>query len=144
MCDLAGKVSEFKQALSSDPRFFPLLFRLRDSTVPGVTAEAHAIAQHWGDDFFGWAWECCAQCKHAAERLMLDPVVRPEQLAAEMEAATVPPAALRPKPEPTEAVRAAPATAAMSSSAASVGFTPLQSPAAAAGSGTTMMMSPSR
>ena len=54
MCDLAGKVSEFKQALASDPRFFPLLFRLRDSTVPGVTAEAHAIAQHWGDDFFGW------------------------------------------------------------------------------------------
>ena len=95
--ELAGRVSEFKQALSSEPSFFPLLFNLRDSTLPGVSEEAHAIAKHWGEDFFGWAWECCWSCKSVAAKLMLDPVVRPEELEAEMKAASVPPPSLRPK-----------------------------------------------
>lgn len=56
--NLAGRTSEFKQLLSADPDFFPLLFRLRDSSAAGITEHAHSIASHWGDEFFGWAWEC--------------------------------------------------------------------------------------
>lgn len=67
--------SEVKAALGTDPRFFPLLFSLRDvahELAPEVAPLAEALAAHWADEFFGWAWECCGVCKAAAERLSLD------------------------------------------------------------------------
>lgn len=63
-----GKTSEFKAALSAEGSFFPLLFSLRDSDLDAVIALAHRIASHWGDDFFGWAWECCSVCKQVGAR----------------------------------------------------------------------------
>ena len=66
-----GKTSEFQQALAHEASFFPMLFALRDSDAPAVVDLAHQIASHWADEFFGWAWECCALCKRVAAKLML-------------------------------------------------------------------------
>ena len=71
LCHL-GRTSEIRAGLSADPDFFPLLFRLRDSSDSSVSRRAHDIAAHWADDFFGWAWECCAASKGVAERLMIE------------------------------------------------------------------------
>ena len=45
---------------------------LRRSKLRRRSCRNHRIASHWGDDFFGWAWECCALCKRVAAKLMLD------------------------------------------------------------------------
>ena len=67
-----GGVGEFKSLLSAETRFFPLLFRLRDSGIDDVTLRSHQLASHWADEFFGWAWACCTRCKEVAAALMLD------------------------------------------------------------------------
>ena len=72
-----ARSSDFKSALSHDHAFFPLLFTLRDSLTPGVSEHAYAIAKHWGDDFFGWAWEVCSVCKDLARRMALEPRTKP-------------------------------------------------------------------
>jgi hypothetical protein len=100
--------SDFKALLAAEPTFFPLLFALRDSSVPSLSSHAHAIAHHWADDFFGWAWECCTTCKRVAEKLSLEPAAKPvdDPAAAAVAASAAATAAVNSTPS-AKAARAA-------------------------------------